>query len=439
MAVVDRPETRFAATSDGAQVAYQVVGDGPVDLLVNRLLQFPIDLMWDEPRLAGFLDRLSTFSRHIWFDPRGAGSSDRIPLSEHRLAEDVVEDMVAVLDDLSCERVALLGLGVPIPLLFAATHPERTSAIVLVNTHVRHRRADDYPVGLSDEELDALLSRRVGWLAPSLETDQRFRAWLSGAMRLTVSPTEAARRQRYTLEGDLRATLPAIHAPTLVLFRQGLAGTGRHRYVAEQIDAARLVEVPGNDELFFAGDTQPVLDAIEEFLTGKLPAVDADRVLSTVLFTDVVASTEHAARLGDRRWKDLLTSHDAIVRAELDRYRGNHIKSVGDGVLATFDGPGRAIRCAGAIRESLRSLGIDARAGLHTGEIELRGADVGGIAVHIAARVASQANPGEVLVSRTVVDLVVGSDIEFEDRGEHKLRGVPGFWRLFAVKTDAHS
>jgi class 3 adenylate cyclase len=432
--VIEYPETRFARTADGAEIAYQVIGDGPVDVLINRLNVFPIDMMWDEPHLVRFLDRLSTFSRHIWFDPRGIGSSDRITPSENRLPENVVEDMVTVLDHVGCDHVTLLGLQAPISLLFAATHPERASAIALVNSLVRHRYADDYPVGLTDEQHQAFTVGRLrDWLAPSLSGDRRFQWWLSRAMNLMVAPADAAKRVRATVDGDLRATLPAVQAPTLVLARAGLMGIGRYRYVAEHIQGARYIEVPGNDELFFAGDTAPVLDAIEEFVTGRPTIGDVDRVLATVLFTDLVSSTEHAARLGDRRWLDVLETHDAMVRAELARYRGNHIKSTGDGILATFDGPGRAIRCAEAIRDSLRPMGMELRAGLHTGELDLRGDDVGGIAVHIGARVAAQAGAGEVIVSRTVVDLVAGSGIQFEDRGEHELKGVPGTWRLFAV------
>lgn len=436
MVVTKVPETKFAQTAGDAHVAYQVVGNGPIDLLVVRTLHFPIDMMWEEPRLIRFLDRLSSFSRHIWFDPRGTGASDRITPEEGHLSESMVDDMVAVLDDLKCERVAVIGLGAPQALLFAAAHPQRTTALVLVEAPVVLRSCDDNPGGLTPKELETPLAEgpfSVGLLAPSLANDERFVSWFGRATRLMMTPADRPRRARASMLIDLRPTLSAIQAPTLVL-----AGTNRRmfagqRLAAERIAGAKLIEIDSGDNLFFVGDTGPMLDSVEEFLTGRLPTPDVDRVLATVLLTDVVGSTEHAVRLGDRRWKELLATHDTIVSSELERFRGREIKSTGDGVLATFDGPGRAIRCALALRDALRPVSIEIRAGLHSGEIELRGEDVGGIAVHIAARVAGAAGVGEVLVSRTVCDLVAGSGIEFEDRGEHELKGVPGTWRLFAV------
>lgn len=435
------PETRYA-DRNGNPIAYQVVGDGPVDVLVAHAPFFPIDLMWDEPTLVHFLNRLSSFSRHIWFDPRGRGSSEALPLTEARLAESIVEDIAAVLDHAACERAALLTLGSGAVPLFAASHPERTKALILVNTNVRTLHADDYPDGLSvDAFAELLTTLRLQWgtgavvdvIAPSMAHDARFRSWLGRSQRLTFTGVDAYWRIRSLLGADLRHTLPAIKVPTLVLNRQTVIPISHGRYIAEHIEGARFVELEGEDFLFFVGDTGPMLDAIEEFLTGELPSHDVDRVLATVVFTDVVGSTGHAARMGDRRWRELLATHDSVVRTELERHRGRHIKSTGDGVLATFDGPGRAVRCAGAIRDALHALGIEIRAGVHTGEIELRGDDIGGIGVHIAARVAALAEPGEVLASRTVVDLIVGSGIVFKDRGEYELKGVPGNWRLFAV------
>jgi class 3 adenylate cyclase len=433
------PETRFAKLADGAQVAYQAVGDGPIDIIVARMPNFPVDLMWDEPHLARFLERLSTFSRHIWFDPRGIGASDGIALPEARIPESAVEDMVAVLDDLGCERAAVLGLLVSSAMLFAATHPERTNALVIADVQARARRAEDYPYGVWDEgelsrvsDEDALFWRH----SPSLAADERFRLWASRAWRLAAKPADHPWRRAAILDMDVRAALPAISAPTLAVIKPARRTAAGCRWAAEQIAGARIVEVPGEDLLFFAGDPAPVLDAIEEFLTGRLPLPDADRVLATVLFTDVVGSTEQAARLGDRRWKEVLAEHDRAVGAELERFRGRRVKSTGDGVLATFDGPGRAIRCSCAIRDAVRVLGIGVRAGLHTGEIELRGdEDVAGVAVHIGARVSALAGAGEVLVSSTVKDLVTGSGIEFEDRGERELKGVPGTWHLYAVNA----
>jgi class 3 adenylate cyclase len=433
--VADIPETRFAKLATGAQVAYQAVGDGPVDIIVARSTMFPVELMWDEPHLARFLERLSTFSRHIWFDPRGFGASDGIAQSDGRLGESIVEDMVAVLDDLRCERAAVLGLSVPIPLLFAATHPERTTALVIADVWARIRRGEDFPYGFSDEEISRFGDEDFLWSrSPSLAADEPYRRWATRAFHLAAPPADRAWRNRFIFDADVRPALPAITVPTLAVINPRPMSAGC-RWTAEQIAGARIVEVPGEDWHFFAGDPTPMLDAIEEFLTGRLPLADADRVLATVLFTDLVGSTAEVARLGDRRWKEVLAEHDRVVGAELERFRGRLVKTTGDGVLATFDGPGRAIRAGCAIRDALRRLGIEARAGLHSGEVELRGDDVGGIAVHIAARVATAASAGEVLVSRTVVDLVAGSGIRFEDRGEHELKGVPGTWRLFSVVT----
>jgi class 3 adenylate cyclase len=435
------PETRYAKTAAGGCVAYQVIGNGPIDVLVTQPNAFPVDLMWDEPRLTYFLNRLSSFSRHIWFDPRGTGASDGIPHEEGRLAESVLDDMSAVLDEVGCEHVAQLGLGVPSGLLFAATHPERTSAVVLVNATARLRRADDYPQGVSEEQLDQYLASddfpfsgpEASLLAPSLVDDLRFQRWLARAWRLTCPPEDRRWRLRNIYDIDLRDALPAVRAPTLVVSRRDRRIAGQTRFIADQIEGARFVELAGADVLPFAGDADGVLDAIEEFLTGQLAPPRSDRVLATVLFTDLVDSTPRVARMGDRRWRELIVTHDALVEEELDRYRGRAVKFTGDGVLATFDGPARAIRCAFAIRDALEALGLEVRAGLHTGEIDLTGDDIAGIAVHTAQRVASLAGPGEVLVSRTVADLLAGSDFKFDDKGEYSLKGVPGIWQLFSV------
>jgi class 3 adenylate cyclase/pimeloyl-ACP methyl ester carboxylesterase len=441
--VVDAAETRFAKTRGGADVAYQVIGSGPIDVLVNSVNPvFPIDLMWDEPRVLFFLNRLTSFCRHLWFDPRGTGASDWIPSAEGRLLESVVDDMVAVLDDVECGRVALLGLGpVQSSLLFAAAHPERVTALVLVNPSARYRRADDYAAGLSDEEIDLVLQRAgepgfvIENLAPSALGDTRFRGWLERSWRLTSPPDERLGRISSSFDADLRDVLGSIRLPTLVINRSDRRVADQTRFVAEHIAGAKYVELPGPDALPFVGDANAVLDAIEEFLTGHLAPSEAGRMLATVLFTDLVASTPKAAALGDRRWRELLATHDTLVHEELDRFRGRGIKLTGDGVLATFDGPARAIHCACAIRDALASLGLEIRAGLHTGEIELRGDDIAGIAVHIGQRVASHAAPGEILVSRTVADLIAGSDIELIDRGERELKGVTGTWRLSSVRA----
>ena len=434
------PETRYADTRNG-RVAYQVIGDGPVDLLVFHPPLCPVDLMWDEPMLMRFLERLSTFSRSIWFDPRGRGASDPLPHVEDRFAESASDDMLGLVDHLDIEQVAVFGLGLGPAVLFAASHPERTKALVLHNTSARYRWTEDYPEGWPTESVEHVLaSIRRNWgtgislaRAPSLAGDARLQHWLARGERLLGTPDEMGWRMRASFEVDLRAVLPTIRVPTLVLCRHETPIAPQARYVAEHIPDAKLVELQGGDDLFFAGDTTPLLDAVEEFLTGNLPAHRTDRLLATVLFTDVVGSTDQAVRLGDRRWRELLATHDDLVRAELERFRGRAVKSTGDGVLATFDGPGRAIRCACAIRDSVRPLGVAVRAGLHTGEIEATGDDIAGVAVHIGARVSALAGASEVLVSSTVKDLVAGSGIEFEDRGDHQLKGVPGTWRMYAV------
>jgi class 3 adenylate cyclase/pimeloyl-ACP methyl ester carboxylesterase len=446
VAVAEAPETRFAETP-GGRVAYQVAGNGPIVVLFTHAPIFPIDHMWDEPSLVRFLDRLSSFSRHVWFDPRGRGASDPLPHVEERFTEAQADDMLALVDHLGLEQVALVGDGSP-PILFAASHPERTKALVLLNAGARaaHRRDESVETvyitassEISETELLEQFRRRWGTgisldlVAPSMAGDARLRRWLGRSQRLLCTADEMFWRLQASQAMDLRPALPSVQAPTLFVYRRGLRHAAHIRDDAQHVMGAKVVELPGEDYLFFIGDTGPMLDAIEEFLTGQLPARHSDRVLATVLFTDIVGSTEHAARLGDRRWRDLLATHDAVVRAEVLRFRGGLVKTTGDGVLATFDGPGRAIRCSCAIRDSARTIGIDVRAGLHTGEIELIGDDVAGIAVHIGARVLANAGGGEVLVSSTVKDLVAGSGINFIERGEHELKGVPGPWRLFAV------
>jgi class 3 adenylate cyclase len=437
-AVAEVPQTRFAETP-GGRIAYQVVGDGPIDLLVTHAPIFPIDLMWDEPSLVRFLDRLSSFSRHVWFDPRGRGASDPLAHMEERFAEAIVDDMLALLDHLGWEQAALVGDMQP-QILFAASHPERTKALVLVNATARVPRLwDSYFQGSPTERLEQFWRRwgtgaALDQAAPSVAGDARLRRWLGRSERLLCTADEMYWRGQAALAMDMRPALSLVQAPTLFVYRQGLRVAALARDDAQHVRGAKVVELPGEDFLFFVGDTGPMLDTIEEFLTGRLPARHSDRVLATVLFTDIVRSTEHAAQVGDRRWKELLAAHDALLADEVERFRGRMVKSTGDGALATFDGPGRAIRCSCAIRDSARTLGFDLRAGLHSGEIELIGDDVAGIAVHIGARVLAQAGGGEVLVSSTVKDLVAGSGINFIDRGEHELKGVPGAWRLFAVE-----
>jgi class 3 adenylate cyclase len=436
--VAEVPETCFAETP-GGRIAYQVVGDGPIDVLVAHPPYFPIDLMWDEPSLVRFLDGLSSFSRHVWFDSRGRGASDPLPHVEERFAEAFADDMVALVDHLGWEQVAVVGNNGPPEILFAASHPERTKALVLLNAGARLAFGLSYPSDGSPADRREQFRRQWGTgaivdrVAPSVAGDARFRRWMGRCQRLLYTADEAVWRGQAAGAMDMRPALPSVQAPTLFVCRHGLPAAAQIGDDAQHVNGAKVIELPGDDRLFFVGDSSPMLDAIEEFLTGQLPDHHSHRVLATVLFTDIVGSTEHAAQVGDRRWRELLAAHDALVGAEVDRFRGRMVKSTGDGALATFDGPGRAIRCACAIRDTVRSLGLDTRAGLHTGEIELRGDDVAGVAVHIGARVSALAGAGDVLVSSTVKDIVAGSGIEFGDRGEHELKGVPGSWKLYAV------
>ena len=434
---MDVPETRYANTEVG-RIAYQVVDGGPIDVLVEGQAFLPIDLMWDEPGLVRVLNRLSTFCRHIWFDPRGRGASDPVSHDEGRLAESVVDDMVALLDALELNEVVVLGLAGVHELLFAATHPARVKALVVVRPAARFRWAEDYPNGWDAVKIGSLVdSIEQGWgtgsnlkfHAPSMAKDLRFARWFGRCERMAMNPSEARWRYRAAYDVDLRHVLRTITVPTLVI----CGDDPLSRFVEAHIAGCRHVDGPEPGHFLFTGDSGPMLDAIEEFLTGRLASPRVDRVLATVLFTDVVDSTGVAVRLGDRRWLQLLGDHDAAVRAELIRFRGREVKSTGDGFLATFDGPGRAIRAAQAIVATVRTLGIEVRAGLHAGEVELTNDDIGGVAVHIAQRVSTLARPGEVLVSSTVKDLVAGSGIEFADEGDHELKGVPHSWRLFAV------
>jgi class 3 adenylate cyclase len=439
------PETRYARNGD-AHVAYQVIGTGPIDLVVIDQWFSNMEAQWEFAPLARLLERLATFARVIVFDKRGTGISDPIALDGH-LLEEWMDDLRAVLDDVGSERTALLcGIGAAyMMLLFAATYPERTTALVGVDPCARISWAPDYPLGWPLEGLLQDLERlRSSWgpgggtmtfLAPNLLQDPAVSASFGRYERQSASPGAAVAMLRMMYESDVRHVLPAVQVPTLVLQKAEAARIppAHGRYVAEHIAGAKYGEIPGSENYMWAGDTDLLLAEIQEFLTGVRPAPDPDRVLATVLFTDIVGSTERAAELGDRRWRDLLERHNALVRRELERFRGREVDTAGDGFLATFDGPARAIRCAIAIGRSVRELGLEVRAGLHTGEIELIGDDVGGLAVHIGARVAALGGPGEVLVSSTVKDLVVGSGIAFEDRGAHTLKGVPGTWQLFTV------
>jgi class 3 adenylate cyclase/pimeloyl-ACP methyl ester carboxylesterase len=442
---VNEAETKFAKLGED-RIAYQVLGSGPTDLLYMPASGHVIDVIWEYPPLAETLRKLASFSRLITFDRRGTGASDAAPMTELASWERWAEDARAVLDAVGSERASILAGadGGPTAILFAATHPERTSALVLLNTTARFLKDDDYPWGLTEAELgpaEAFLEENWGTEAMGNFANRDLPAggdharWWAKSSRLCWTPRAAAQYFRWVQRTDVRQVLSSIRAPTLVLHRKEaeFITLDQGRYLADHIPGARFVPLDGTNMNLYFGETKDVLDHIEDFVKRFAGSVDSDRALAAVLFTDIVGSTQRAALLGDSQWRNVLDSHDVVARTLVDQHRGHLVKLTGDGVLARFDGPGRAIRCAFALRDALEPLGIEIRAGLHTGEVELRGADIGGIAVHIAERVHTFAQPGEVLVSETVPRLVTGSGIEFVDRGEHELKGVPGTWRLFSV------
>jgi pimeloyl-ACP methyl ester carboxylesterase len=420
------------------------LGDGPRDLVVVPGFVSHLEVAWEHRPYERFMERLASFARVIVVDKRGCGLSD--PLVGSPTFEQRGDDLRAVMDSAGSERAALFGMseGAAMAALFAATYPARVHALVLYGMFARGIASDDYPWGLAEEFWAAGLDLTAqGWgegvslftLAPSKLDDEGFRAWFARFERMSASPRVAVDALRLDMKIDIREALPVIGAPTLLVHRSGdfwpIEGA---RYACERIPGARLVELPGENHWPWVDDSDAVADEVEEFLTGARQAPEPDRVLATVLFTDIVGSTSMAAELGDRRWRELLERHEVVVRAQLERFRGLALKSLGDGFLASFDGPARAIRCARAIVEAMAPLGIEIRAGLHTGECEVMNGDMGGIAVHTGARVSAKAGASEVLVSSTVKDLVAGSGIEFTDRGSHMLKGLPGDWRLFSVE-----
>jgi class 3 adenylate cyclase len=440
---VKPPETKYARSGD-FNIAYQAVGDGPIDLVHIPGVLSHLDLAWENQNYQRFMRRLSGFARVLVYDKRGSGLSD--PVTEPPSVEERVDDTRAVMDAEGVERAVVFGCseGATLAAFFAAAHPQRLSHAVLYGSFARFTPAPpDYPyppldregvLGATDEAIDAWgEGTMLTVLAPSiLGTDEQ--RWWGRFERGAMSPRSLKTLMLANVELDLREVLPVIGVPTLVLHRDGdVIPIEGGRYVADHIPEARFVELHGDDHWPWVSDPDEVCDHVQEFVTGHRSEPDPDRVLATVMFTDIVGSTERANQLGDRRWRELLDAHEELTRTELGRHSGREVKTTGDGFLATFDGPARGIRCARAVAEKTESLGLPIRAGLHTGECELREQDLGGIAVHIGARVMAQAGPGEVLVSRTVKDLTVGSDIGFEDRGEHELKGVPGEWQLFAV------
>ncbi len=439
------PQTQYARSGE-LGIAYQVVGEGEMDVVLAFPFVSHLDLVWESPAITRFVERLSSFSRVIIFDRRGVGLSD--PLSAPATLEERMDDVRAVMDAAGSERAALIGVseGGTMCMLFAATYPERTSALVLCGAMARSTWAEDYPWApereAAEESLNQLLAPTWGQgdsidiFAPSYADDPQAREFQARYERQAASPIRVQRFFEMFLDLDVRDVLPAIQTPTLVMHRRHdhAVNVRAGRWLAEQIPGSRYIELDGVDHAPWAGpDSERVLDEIEEFLTGVRPGPKTDRVLATVLFTDIVDSTKLATEMGDSRWRELLERHQELVRRLLDRFEGREIKTTGDGFLATFDGPTRAVECAQAIVADAPALGIEVRAGMHTGEVELIGDDVGGIAVHVAARISSLAEGGSVLVSRTVRDLVIGSGIEFDPCGRHSLKGVEDEWDVYTV------
>jgi class 3 adenylate cyclase/pimeloyl-ACP methyl ester carboxylesterase len=447
---VNPPPTKFADSPDG-KIAYQVVGDGSIDLvLAHGMRGGNIDVLWEQPAAERYFRRLASFSRLILCNPRGTGSSDPIPLGATPTVEEAATDYRWVLDAAGSEQAAFLATetGGLLALYFASTAPDRVRALALVDCYATIRRHDDYPAGFPPPALEKLVEGVLAqWgrgdalntTAPELASDERFRTWFGKLERLTMNPASAAGFARYgQLRVDVRGILPWIKAPTLVISHTEMPWLrpDHSRYLGDHIPKALLVERPGFWGVPWLHDVEGTIGEVQAFFTGTRGAPDPDdRVLATVLFTDIVGSTKRAADIGDQQWRDLLGEHDKLTVREIARFRGRPVKSTGDGYLATFDGPARAIKCAVSLADAVRQLGIEVRTGLHTGEIEQGDNDVGGIAVHIAERVMAQAGASEVVVSGAVPPLVAGSGIDFEDRGTHDLKGIPGEWRIFAVKT----
>jgi class 3 adenylate cyclase len=440
---MDPPETRYAKSGD-LSIAYQVTGSGPLDLVFVPGFVSNLDLAWENPGLTHFFSRLAAFSRLIRFDKRGTGLSDR--MSGIANLEERMDDVRAVMDAVGSERAALFGAseGGPMSLLFAATYPDRASALVLYGSYARHPTLTSETLPQHLEIIDRAWGTgeyMVRFMAPQGTYDETARRVIARTERQSASPSAVGAIMRMNAEIDARHILPTVRAPTLVLHRIGdmRITIDAGQYIAGHVPGARLVTLPGNNHMFWNEReiVDQIVDETEEFLTGYRAESELDRVLATVLFTDIVDSTKRAAALGDRMWRAMLDRHDEIVRQQLSRFRGREVKHTGDGFLATFDGPARAVRCASAIADTMQPLGLAVRGGLHTGEIELKGDDIGGIAVNIAARVAAMAGPNETLVSSTVRDLVAGSGLRFEDRGHHALKGLPEEVRLYTALSGA--
>lgn len=440
------PETHYAKSGD-VNIAYQIVGDGPVDLVYAAGWVTNLEVMWEDPGFARFLNRLASFTRLICFDKRGVGLSDPVPVEDLNNLDVRMQDMTAVMDAVGSEHAFLFGHseGGSTCVRFAYDHPDRTHGLILAFSYAKRLRSDDYPWAPTMEQRIAESERfETAWsepqtiadyYAPSRAKDEAFVRWLSRYLRLAASPKAAAELNNGSTHIDVTSLLPEIDVNTLCIYRTDDMDVNieEGRYIASKIPNARLVEVPGKDHFFWAGDPELILQEVEEFITGHRGSAEPERVVATAVFTDIVGSTARAADVGDQQWRDLLHRHDEVVRTELVRWRGHEVKTTGDGVLATFDSPTQGIRFAKALPSSMEPLGIEVRCGIHTGEMEVRNGDVAGLAVHIAARIAALAGSSEVLVSRTVKDLVVGTGVAFEEQGSHRLKGVPGEWDIYSV------
>ncbi|MDX1468409.1 MAG: adenylate/guanylate cyclase domain-containing protein [Acidimicrobiia bacterium] len=440
------PETGYAVL-DGQQIAYQVIGDGPVDVVVAPAWFSAFDTEWQEPQIRRWLERLGSFARIIRFDRRGSGASDPLPTESLPPWEAFAEDIACVLDAVGVEQAFVWADGDagPIALLFAATHPERVRGLILFGTSARFLADEDYEFGIPEAYIDELIDQMVqDWgtgefvaeMVPSRANDREFVSWMARLMRATATPSAVAKYMEASTKADVREVLPTITQPTLILQPKDFPvfGVDHARYLDANLANSTLVELDGPADAYPSfGLADQVTRETQRFLTGAAPVTPTERALATVLFTDIVSSTEMATQLGDRQWRRLLDRHDDTVRRDLSTHSGYLVKNTGDGILATFDGPGRAVGFARALNMNLSSIGLSIRTGIHTGEIEQRNGDIGGLAVHLGARIMAAAAAGEILVSRTVKDLVIGSSLQFVDRGVHALKGIDGEWQLYAV------